>query len=223
MTTRQPPIPSRRSGRRDGVVAGVVCCMLLVLLATQWLGCSSSPEERYKVLSFFFDGVPDPNASKVSETDEFGERTTVARTGSVHKPFAENKCDACHASATGKFEDFDKVDVSACAKCHQETRTQYAYMHGPVATGECRLCHSPHESSVKFLMNDASPALCVSCHDAEFLPQNIDHEISRDCLECHVGHGGEKRMLLRADWRAKSKAATQPASQPATMPDGGRP
>lgn len=205
-------IPSR-CRPRSGVVAAFVGVFLLALIASQWIGCTA--ERRYRVLSVLFDGVPDPNAPASSgDNDEFAATGTFKRTGSVHKPFAENNCDACHASSTGKFEDFDKVEKSACAKCHKDVTTQFTYMHGPVALGECRLCHSPHESSAPHLLIDTAPALCLTCHDREFLPvEPADHQTDRNCLECHVGHGSHQRLLLRD---AVKPVLAAPATAPVT-------
>jgi hypothetical protein len=64
-------------------------------------------------------------------------------------------------------------------------------------------------SSYPKLLVDASPSLCLSCHDPVLmgdlsLPTHDDLE--RDCLECHLGHGGADRYFIRPEW-----AATQPA------------
>ena len=62
------------------------------------LGCGT-PEKRYEVLSFFFDGVPNPNAELAAQTSERVRRSggTVALVR--HKPFVDENCVACHKSA----------------------------------------------------------------------------------------------------------------------------
>jgi len=53
----------------------LVMGMVGALVGGLLVGCSSSPQERYRVLSYFFDGVPDPNAPKqkaVTEDEEQG-------------------------------------------------------------------------------------------------------------------------------------------------------
>lgn len=213
------PNPHRDSGPRGGVVAALLTAVLLLSATSQWLGCT--PEKHYKVLSFFFDGVPDPNAPVVTDGEEGGTPGQPVARAILHKPFAENKCDACHATATGKFEDFDKADESSCAKCHEHVQTQFAVMHGPVAIGGCLFCHVPHESTIPALLVDAAPAVCMTCHDRELLPANPpDHATDRSCLECHVGHGSERRGLLRSDWVAAAGGAA-PTPPPATAPSDG--
>src|SRR3954463_6769787 len=83
---------------------------LLCLLAL-FAGCST--EKRYKVLSFFFDGVPNPNAPAAGTGDEFAaERAdgAVRPVAYVHKPYAQNKCNECHGNATGRYDDFQKLE-----------------------------------------------------------------------------------------------------------------
>ena len=222
----------RRRGGLGFLPATVSCLAFLTVLTT--LGAATggcSPEKRYQVLSFFFDGVPDPNAPPVAVDDEGNPIEGpgfVGGTGNfvravVHKPFADNDCASCHGANTGKFEDFQKVESNVCGKCHAQVATQFPVMHGPVAVGECNLCHAPHESTVKHLLKEESPAVCTQCHLPELLPaEPPDHvAATRSCLDCHMGHGGHQRGLLRADYTpgdATTRPATQPATQPATAP-----
>ena len=151
------------SGRRRLLGVGLAVVLLLV-------GCGT--QERYRVLSFFFDGVPDPNAPPASageeETGDYVGRPADAKglTYYRHKPYDENKCDACHRSTGGQMMEFSALDDSICAGCHPGTTTQYRYMHGPVATGQCRVCHLPHESTVPHLLKSAPAVLCTTCHTA---------------------------------------------------------
>jgi hypothetical protein len=45
-----------------------------------------------------------------------------------------------------------------------------------------------------------SPDLCLACHRFELLGprQPPEHEdLDRDCLDCHLGHGGERQYFLK--------------------------
>ena len=109
----------------------------LFCLLALFAGCSS--EKRYKVLSFFFDGVPNPNAPAAGSQDEFASQRTggvAVPVAYIHKPYAENKCSACHENAGGSFEDFQKLESSICLRCHQDVTDKYPIMHGPVAAAE---------------------------------------------------------------------------------------
>jgi predicted CXXCH cytochrome family protein len=202
--------PTRARLLRETAIALVVGSSVL------WLGCTS--ESRYRVLSFFFDGVPDP-------------REQVATGGSVrgrlpggqpmvvfsHRPFAEDKCDACHAGGvTALFRPApDTVTSDVCLRCHQDVTSQYSVMHGPVSSVECLWCHAPHEANYPWLLRQPAPDVCVQCHTTELLgPDPPDHKIATvDCFNCHVGHGAEQHGLL--------KRQITPASMPTTSPIGG--
>ena len=85
--------------------------LLIVLL---YLNCA--PQSSYKVKSFFFDGVPDPDAETmiVSVIDSASiklrdslleERKKIYNTapvlaGSMHEPYKERKCFECHDDNT---------------------------------------------------------------------------------------------------------------------------
>jgi predicted CXXCH cytochrome family protein len=172
----------------------------LSLLTLLVLGCSVT-RSNYKTLSFFFDGVPDPDAPVViPET-----LSTSANPGQVkqvklyqHKPYADGKCDSCH---TPDKKQLLTLKADLCVKCHQPATNQYPVMHGPVTLGECLWCHEPHESDSPRLLKTTAPELCIQCHDQNLLPGNIPahQSTTANCLECHTGHGGAKPSLLLVD------------------------
>jgi predicted CXXCH cytochrome family protein len=197
------------------ILALLTLAALAICFAAFELGCTA--EKRYKVLSFFFDGVPDPNAPKVA-VDSSGNPLT--RPGALpgitvvlHKPYADNNCGACHESATGTYEQFTKLPPEVCLKCHAKVPSEYTIMHGPVSAGECLLCHTPHESSIAHLLKDPPPGVCTQCHVSELLPKEpADHLTNRSCLDCHTAHGGEKHGLLRAGVALTAGATTRGAA-----------
>jgi predicted CXXCH cytochrome family protein len=217
-TTRHIEQVMQRRGDGGSPLALVaVLIALIALMLALATGCSS--EKRYKVLSFFFDGVPNPNApagANGAEGDEFagGQQAGGAPKllAIIHKPYAENKCNDCHDNASGRFDDFQKLDSSICLKCHDSLRTQYPVMHGPVAVGECNLCHVPHESTTPHLLRDDAPAVCTQCHQPELLsPTPREHLMpTKSCLDCHSGHGGTEHGLL--------KKAPDSTTRPTTVP-----
>ncbi len=187
--------PDRRGRRRSAALAGAGCGLTLVLAGTCWTGCSI--EKNYEVLSFFFDGVPDPNARKsaLPGAPEFID-LKASPTYSAHKPFVEERCDDCHG---GRFR-LGRKDSSVCLKCHEKVPSSEERMHGPVAAGACLWCHTPHESAYAKLLKDVPRTLCSECHepaelDVERVPAHADK--AQNCLECHFGHGGTQRFFLR--------------------------
>lgn len=211
-------IPNAHPGRRGGALVAALFLAGWVLAA--WGGCT--PARRYKVLTFFFDGVPDPNARPATQPAEGeGTRVVTGRRGEtvyLHKPYDQNKCSECHPGSGRTFESFEPVSAVVCAKCHPNVPTQYAFMHGPVAVKQCLLCHQPHEARVEHLLNEAPPKLCMKCHVPGMLASDEAHQDpKRNCLDCHYGHGGRARFFLREP-SSTQPAGTQPAaSQPAAM------
>ena len=174
---------------------GVLAASAALLVCAAWVGCQVTPE-NYKTWAMFFDGVPDPSAPTLVVDD--GTGVAVATASFRHQPYAEDQCDACHKS---KLK-FTRRDASGCVSCHPQVPDQYAYMHGPVAANACLWCHTPHESAVAHLLRESDRKLCTRCHSASLLstenvPEHADR--SRACLDCHTGHGGPARFMLRAD------------------------
>lgn len=88
--------------------------VVLLALVALWTGCSL--EKNYQLLSFFFDGVPDP---RLVATGSNAVRI-AKETGGVyyiHEPYAQQQCNQCHGGAfTGEMR--ADVDPRACLKCH---------------------------------------------------------------------------------------------------------
>jgi predicted CXXCH cytochrome family protein len=181
-----------------------MCATSLAALMTIWLGCSV--EKHYDVLSFFFDGVPDPDAEDALVWRGGSRAGGVAQpliVRSAHSAYAERRCNECHGetSAYGFLvEGFDQLDATTCLQCHGDVLETYPVLHGPVAVHACLWCHLPHESAYDHLLAVRSPQLCLQCHDLGLMesPQPPEHvDIQRDCLDCHSGHGGRDLRFLK--------------------------
>jgi len=89
-----------------------------------------------------------------------------------------------------------------CAKCH-ETGKGVAFPHGPVAVGECTICHTPHSSDRGKLLVDDPYKLCFSCHVVtkdELGQFEFVHQPAKDdCIGCHNPHGAANAKMLKAD------------------------
>lgn len=200
-----------RTGQRGRWRSGAVVLVFLALSGL-WFGCS--PKKHYKLLSFFFDGVPNPDDPQSSAAGP-GGRGRPALLSVMHAPYQQNKCDACHTSRNA-FEIISTPGEDKCFACHEKVKDQHAFLHGPVAANRCLWCHDPHRSNVPSLLRVAAGRLCRECHTQELLdpsvPEHLDEK--KDCLQCHAGHGGSDRYFLKPGARA-------PATQPA--PGGGAP
>ncbi len=185
--------------RRLLVIVGVLSAALA------WPACA--PEARHRVLTFFFDGVPEPGAEPTVGYDSPftaladgeagpGQKREPVRSFS-HTPFRENRCRSCHDLSTGGVLRTDREGL--CAGCHQELNNQLPYVHGPVAINACQDCHHAHASAYPSILLDEAEVLCQQCHALAGL---ITCEISgaeeaQPCLECHAAHGGNNRFFLK--------------------------
>lgn len=172
-----------------------------------WSGCSI--EKHYELLSFFFDGVPNPNALSVTGSAGGFESLRDSPTYSAHRPFLDEQCSECHTSQ------FSTSGVSAdvCMNCHDDVPTSLERMHGPVAAGACLWCHVPHESAFASLLKEKPRAVCGQCHEQGLLntskvPAHADE--TRQCLECHYGHGGTSSYFLRPDAKRAQPGNQEP-------------
>ncbi len=214
---RRSTSPRGEAGHRPPLAA------LIVLLAgaAAWTGCSI--EKNYELLSFFFDGVPAP--ASISDEAAAGRRrpggAAAAVRVSAHTAYLERRCAACHGDSAkfGLFASgFTQLDASVCMQCHEQVLAAYPRIHGPVAAEACLWCHQPHESPHAFLLAAASPDVCLQCHRLQMIeapPQPHHEDLQRDCLECHLGHGGSAGYFLR------SPEASVPHDEP-PEPDRGQ-
>jgi predicted CXXCH cytochrome family protein len=195
---------------------GLVILLVLAVGIAVAVGCT--PQKRYRVLSFFFDGVPNPDAPRGATA----RRSASGRPIFVHKPFAEQKCDACHLNSQDIFARA-KMRPGACMDCHADVRDQYAVMHGPVAAEACTMCHAPHQSSQAHLLKTPTPKVCVQCHDEATLGTTVaEHQNPKsDCISCHSGHGGTDRNFLKIAMEPMPTTAPADGAGAAT-PDAAR-
>ncbi len=157
-------------------------------------GCSNI--KHHRALSFFFDGVPEPEPVVVSATPE--AQTRVGRQlvqPGEHGPFAAKLCDSCHDSKATNALVVPAEQL--CLRCH-ELGVAKAYVHGPLASGGCLVCHDPHRSANRYLLVSASDGFCLHCHDRGALSPTQGHAAeTTDCTSCHDAHMSDRRYLLR--------------------------
>jgi len=177
---------------------------VLLLGCMVWI-CSCTEAEQYKLMTFFFDGVP-----PLSGTGSAGsgpDETTAGRLRRpelhwiLHEPQAD--CPRCHGDQ--RQRSFSRqVRLTApvptlCYECHARLTPQDGWIHGPVAAGECTLCHEPHRSLNEYLLKKPVPDLCFQCHVEATVRriENHDKPTYATCLDCHDGHASASRYLLK--------------------------
>lgn len=191
--------------------------LLLVVVAVSVIildGCTAPA--RYRVLSFFFDGVPPPEGwtgptpgwypppeGTVQIVDEPAEQKITY----YHKPYIERQCFDCH-DREGTYQ-APQYTASLCRRCHESyTRVETDdWVHGPVNQGDCSLCHQAHKSDNPGLLTMAQPAMCFNCHDPGFIQSDPMHaQLPADvkCSDCHDPHAAGNRLML-ADSRTYAR------------------
>ena len=178
---------------------------LMVVLLVSLAGCSTT--HHYKLLSFFFDGVPNPEKSATGQSEIFlsGKDSALAQDlivkqvpqNHLHLPYQSRECTSCHDK--DKMGKLVKPLPELCYACHDDFSKKYKVLHGPVESGECTSCHSPHMSVNEKLLIRTNQALCFDCHDSKEVLANDTHKDIKDtnCTKCHQPHGGADKTFLR--------------------------
>jgi predicted CXXCH cytochrome family protein len=174
---------------------GAVCLVWLTGCATT---SSGEPGLGYKVLSFFFDGVPLPvSQDQNAQQNQGGQGAARPELGKYaeHGPFAAKLCRACHQQGTN---DLVLPIKELCVNCHA-LNIKKRYVHGPVASGDCKVCHEPHGSAYRFFLVDEPKKFCFYCHKQKDILKREVHQSSTEmqCTECHNAHASNVEFLLK--------------------------
>lgn len=181
------------NGSLKGAAYVVLCALLLAVVGLS--GCA--PEGRYKVLSFFFDGVPNPEAVKKENALKKNEEAESMKpvTYRMHGPYAARQCSGCHTPGSNVLIlPKDKL----CFRCHVLDLSK-KYVHGPVASGGCLMCHDPHGSAYPYFLVADPAKFCLRCHNSKDIAKNKAHKGIDDeqCTKCHDAHSSNKEYLLK--------------------------
>ncbi len=162
-------------------------------------------QTSYKLLSFLFDGVPVPASMQdstiisVDSTMVESARQDSGKTamGSLrhkpkkieyyyHKPYQQRQCNDCHSSGSGQslVMPLDQL----CGKCHGQFMSPHKYVHGPVAVGQCLVCHHPHSALYPKLTIKPGNDLCLQCHNNLKRTKVHSNILNDACIDCHSPH-----------------------------------
>ena len=191
--------------------SGLVLCLVMLAVGLLCLACSQTT--RHDVLSFFFDGVPEPGRARDTAGALTGDRTSPAvEPGPVatskqyyaHTPYRENRCEGCHDPTSGQL--IRSLSEGLCLTCHSKLTADARFVHGPVAVADCTACHHFHGAPFPNQLLVDPVATCLNCHDREDLSGGDHHagarlesrsSDQRSCEECHNPHGGSDRFFLK--------------------------
>lgn len=168
------------------------------------LSISCTPQKKYEILSFFFDGVPEPTITDIVETTDSttisnSNRVVVsekAPTEFIHVPYLEKNCESCHDQE--RVGQLVEQQPNLCYICHENFNNSFDKLHGPVQAGYCTSCHLPHRSKYSKLLVKAGQNLCFECHDQEIISEGKIHKDigNASCTSCHDPHGGINTNLM---------------------------
>nr|WP_243370898.1 cytochrome c3 family protein [Geotalea sp. SG265] len=122
----------------------------------------------------------------------------------THAPYAAGECSSCHQLAQDKRHPEDRGAViltgtgaRLCNQCHDALDTA-KNVHGPVASGDCILCHQPHASKNGNLLNNTGMGLCLNCHENTFSQKKMHGPVADgNCLICHDPHQSDNPFFLK--------------------------
>ncbi|MEZ4999554.1 MAG: cytochrome c3 family protein [Bacteroidales bacterium] len=180
----------------------------LVVVVFAMIITSCSTEKNYRLLSFFFDGVPSPvNTIQAgdSATGTFDQLTggpdsaeiRIVPVYIIHAPYEEKDCMNCHdRNSPGEMIE---AEPGLCYRCHEDFESKYKVIHGPVAGGYCSECHNPHQGTNRYMLRRTGQPLCTFCHNLDHAPMNDMHVDLGDteCDLCHNPHGGSDINFIR--------------------------
>ncbi|MEK6531671.1 MAG: cytochrome c3 family protein [Deltaproteobacteria bacterium] len=142
----------------------------------------------------------------------------------LHKPFEEKKCSACHIRGA---KEVSESILSTCASCHKATLAGfnkiYSHLISGADTKSCSACHAPHASDGKKLLRDKETRVCFSCHFStrdSIGRSKVTHPKLEMCTSCHTSHGSNDRYFLSSGNGGCSTADCHPAQGTFTHPVG---
>lgn len=126
----------------------------------------------------------------------------------LHEPSGTYDCFRCHETAYKPTRFIIATSqVGLCGLCHQSFATKILgsskYVHGPVATGSCVICHDPHGGVSKGFTREKITTLCMRCH-ADTVARGVKNGLHEDldCTDCHDPHGADNPELTLAKGQA---------------------
>lgn len=136
-------------------------------------------------------------------------------------------CIQCHAGNLKQISK-DKPQLVApvpklCYGCHKDYLSMGEWVHGPVATGECLLCHDPHKTNIVSMLSKSMPELCCQCHEMAMLRPITNHlkKSYSQCGVCHTGHISQIRMRLKNEFFKTDAGKNYIRNNPSSQPVGG--
>jgi DmsE family decaheme c-type cytochrome len=117
-------------------------------------------------------------------------------------PEGHMQCADCHEphGARSRMRDLE-LRERRCVECHRQYRGPFVFAHQASRSDGCVVCHTPHGSSNRRLLRQATTQQnCIACHgDFPSFHDQTPGSVFTNCLACHTQvHGSNhSRYLLR--------------------------
>ena len=186
---------------------------------------SESDKKPVNIATFAAETSKDVKEAATATSTCYSCHKSITSYPYVHGPASVWSCLSCHDSQTKPRYLVNKPDTEICFNCHTEQKEDWSFkkhMHGPVNTGNCAICHSPHASENPFNLVKPSWELCISCHAGKDTgrhiiagyvyadshptrgkpdPLRVGKELS--CTSCHTPHASDYPKL----WALNAQSA----------------
>jgi len=177
---REPGAATRCGGE-------IIRAALLLGLLAGAAGCSE--QARYKTLTFFFTGVPEPGAAAGTDSQRPTRDSTQAAVARLAKEAAARR-----QQALEKIFTHGPVGAKACDSCHS--------LGGTASFSGAKASRSALPSFGARLLAPKE-VICGACHTAKLEGARIAGRwlhgptANGACLECHNPHRSPRRYLLQ--------------------------
>jgi predicted CXXCH cytochrome family protein len=162
---------------------------------------------------------------------------------SPHKPWAENKCKACHTITLEQREKPQAIGLCFRQGCHETKVVGNPVVHDRSVLKNCYFCHESHSSEYTKLLRTNEERLCHTCHPllrekgaepvelAEPRPlhnafvqyqRSIGMEPGNECNFCHSARHKDRISSIATGMCADCHIMAQKALLRATAPDFNR-
>ena len=136
-----------------------------------------------------------PKLSGAAKDDEWPADKARKNLDKYHFQDDDYGCEFCHKKV--KDGDFRAPadESELCYECHSDWR-EARWVHGPIGTGMCSICHYPHGSNKESFLTQNGDELCYFCHDEKRMKPHSKNKGSKNCIHCHDPHGSDSSPLL---------------------------
>ena len=159
---------------------------------------------------------------------------------SPHKPWAENKCKACHNITAQQKEKPQALGLCFRQGCHETKVVNNEFVHDRSVLKNCYFCHESHAAEYPKLLRSNEERICHTCHPLlrekgaapvelteplslhkAFVQyqRNIDMEPGNECNFCHSARHKARISTVATGLCADCHIMAQKALLTAAAPD----